>query len=293
MIYLLLHILSSSAFGLTFKWAQSRQRDIVSVGVINYVVAAFLSACCAIGQGQGLLSSAALMVAIFGGFAYIFSYLGLIPAVRDAGVALSMAVVRLGIALVPAVVSMILWGEHLTRIQTIGLLLTGAALPMMNLGGRMPHRPKARASVSVLAWLFLSSGAGGLAARAFQEWGQPPERFAYLSILFGTAALVNGLFLLRVVERRRTDSGTTSVSPSLRDVPYGVVLGAVNLVGNWFLLAALKTVPASVVFPVASSGSVLLTALFALIVWGERRSRVGNIGMALAVLALLLVNWRT
>lgn len=292
--YLALHILSSACFGLIVKWAEWRHRNVVAVGMVNYIVASLISAMAALMSGQTYFSARTPYLALFGGVTYIASYLWLVPAVRDAGVAVAMAVLRLGLALLPAAFAVAFWHERPVPAQIAGLLLTCVALPMASLGGQMPERPVARASWTTLFWLFVSSGGCGLAAKAFQEMGQPSQRCVYLALLFGTAAVINIAAVRWSQWKAGTVTSPTSLTPcvSRADVPFGAVLGGVNVIGNWFLLLALKSVPATIAFPVSSSSSVLLITLFAFVVWHERRSVVGNLGMGLAVVALVLVNLR-
>lgn len=74
------------------------------------------------------------------------------------------------------------------------------------------------------------------------------------------------------------------------DVAISAVLGLSNAGGNSFLLRALDHFTGVVTFPVTAAGGTLLAVLFAACWWKEMPSRVGMVGVALAVLAVVLVN---
>ncbi|MBM4437614.1 MAG: hypothetical protein FJ029_10370 [Actinobacteria bacterium] len=70
----------------------------------------------------------------------------------------------------------------------------------------------------------------------------------------------------------------------------GGVMGAANVAQNLFLLAALRTIPGSLVFPIQSSVSVLLMNAAGYALWHERHGREALVGVVLACTGLVLVN---
>jgi drug/metabolite transporter (DMT)-like permease len=74
-----------------------------------------------------------------------------------------------------------------------------------------------------------------------------------------------------------------------RDVVIGSFLGVANLAMTLFLLQALTVLPAVIVFPTVSCGSLALAVVTARVIWGERppwRAVIG-LGIALAAIGLL------
>src|SRR5260370_28028600 len=100
-----------------------------------------------------------------------------------------------------------------------------------------------------------------------------------MAVLVGTATL--GGALAMVVRRE----------PLRRaDLALGAAVGLPNAAQLEFLLRAMETVPAIIVFPVSSALSLLLNA-FAAILWGcERLDLPTSLGLALALAATVLLN---
>ena len=78
--------------------------------------------------------------------------------------------------------------------------------------------------------------------------------------------------------------------PGWRDYPPGLVLGALNVLINLFLLGALEQLPGAIVFPVSSAGGVLLVTVSSAFLWRERLGRAALSGVAVSIVALILIN---
>ena len=277
-LYLALHVAGSVSFGHVMKWALRRNCSLVAVGAANYVVAASLSLLLAlVGHGAGL-TFRGMAAGILGGLSYVVSYYFYYQSIRLTGVSISTAVIRLSV--LPAVAASIaVWGERPGTHQVAGILLVLAALPLLS---QQPGDKAANLAGPVWGWLlalFATTSGGSLAAKLFQEGGTPLAKPFLLAVWFGTAAVV-ALAALRAQRLR----------PSRHDLPLGLLLGSVNVVGNFALLAALEHLPGAIVFPVASAGGVMLVVVTSAALWGERLSRLALAGVALAVPALALMN---
>ena len=81
------------------------------------------------------------------------------------------------------------------------------------------------------------------------------------------------------------------VRPRGRDALFGVSLGVVNIA---FYYASLRSLdggrPGAVVFPTIAAGTILASAGGAALLWGERYPRTTLAGMALAIMAIILIN---
>ena len=76
---------------------------------------------------------------------------------------------------------------------------------------------------------------------------------------------------------------------SLQEWLVGFVLGSANLLQSEFILRALKELPGFVVFPLTSAGGLVLTTIVATILLGEKLSHKAYVGIALAAIALVLL----
>jgi drug/metabolite transporter (DMT)-like permease len=277
-LFLVVHIFGSVSFGHIMKWSLRRNASLVAVGSVNYVVASIGSFIVALLLVSPSLGTSGYLAALLGGLSYVVSFYFYYQAIRLTGVSISTSVIRL--AVVPAIVaSILLWGEHPVPHQVVGILLILVALPLLS---RQPSDKSANIAGPVWGWLlalFVTTSGGSIAAKLFQETGDPSSKPLLLGFWFGIAALVAILALAR--QRLR---------PTRDDLPLGVLLGAVNVAANTALLAALDHLPAAIVFPAASGGGVMLVAVTSALLWGERLSRPALIGVVIALPALVLVN---
>lgn len=278
-IFLTLHILFTSSFGLIVKYAQQKRGHLLAVGATNYIWAALL------GLGSALFSwtrpsLSTVAIGALGGVAYVVSYLFLIRAMNFTGISIPTAIVRLSV-LVPVLASIFLWREQPNDYQVLGLLLTCLALPLLSFDARTQASNGFKGPLGIILALFFTTGGCFLSTKAFDATGRPEERPVFLAILFTTAALVAVAALrLNGAKVGRFERGA------------GLALGTVNLVGNFFLLLALAHLPGIIVFPVASSLSLVLTTLVAAWAWGERLGRWGVAGLTTAIMAVVFLNLR-
>jgi len=143
--------------------------------------------------------------------------------------------------------------------------------------------PGIKAFVTLLI-LFLSGGAVDITMKTFQEsFGADNSRFLFLLLSFGVAFVIGAVYVLQYGAR-------TGSWPSRETWAWGVLLGVINYGSLEFLLRALDVLPGTVVFPVNNIAIVILGATLGVAVWHERLTRVNAIGLACAVLGLVLLS---
>ena len=69
-----------------------------------------------------------------------------------------------------------------------------------------------------------------------------------------------------------------------------MVLGTVNYTTSAMLILSLDTLPGAVVFPVMAALGLVLTTGFAAWAWREVPGRLGQVGIAVALFAVVLIN---
>jgi multidrug transporter EmrE-like cation transporter len=180
----------------------------------------------------------------------------------------------------------------------------------------------------LLVPLFFVTGLSGVAMKTFQQFGPPRERMSFNATLFAFATLSTLVAMGRSAPPRRTPrpARAASLGPSLsaalrrgsagrlprRLAPAGVspggtvpsprlssplawtgvglVLGAVNAGQLVFLMLALSTAPAMIVFPVSSALCLVASAAASVLFWGEYLRPAGWLGLVLALAATVLLN---
>jgi drug/metabolite transporter (DMT)-like permease len=284
MIYLLLQIIFASAFTLFIKWAQIRKtEDVITIGAINYIVAAIAILPVFLNSNPMPVSSGALWTGGSMGAIYFVAFFFAIYCIEKTGASSATVVGALSI-LLPITFAAIVWKERPDLIQTIGIIL---ALLSLSLIGAQTSRPNESANTTpkwivptMLLIFFLLCGCSRLSQEAFKHVSQPDHRPAFILSAFAIAAIPSLAVLLYF---RRM--------PSRMEFVIGILMGLSNIFQTHFILKSLEYFEGFIVFPVTSAGCIVLTALIAVCFLGETLNKRTYLGIAISVIALFLLNW--
>ena len=287
MLFLGLAVACSISLAALFNLAERRQLDRAALLTVNYAAAAVL----ALGlQGAQPMSGVTLPLITLGigqGILFIAGFWVFLLAIRQAGMGLAAGVMRLSVV-IPVLASWAIWSERPSVMQLIGLVLGGLAFflvarPAKPGQGDAGERVDALRTVVVLGALFLAGGAVDLLNKAFSiGFSDTVPTSTFLVFVFGVAFLM-GVALMLVQGMR------TGQWPRGAVLGWGVLVGIVNYASADFFLRAVDALPAPVVFPANSVAIMLGAALVGWVVWNERISRTNAAGLALAVVALVLL----
>jgi drug/metabolite transporter (DMT)-like permease len=99
-----------------------------------------------------------------------------------------------------------------------------------------------------------------------------------MMVMFLAGALLTGLLLL-----------SRGQSPRPAELRFGAGLGLPNFGSGAFLVLALQQMRGTIAFPAVNAGTLFLLVLAGLLFWRERAGRSGLAGLALTVVALVLI----
>ncbi len=280
MIYLLLNIVFGSLFVLCIKWVQNRQsEDIVTIGMINYVVAALLILPELMLASPETHTAAAWGTGAVMGLSYFVLFFIVVYAVRWIGVSSSTVIGVLAI-LVPILCGIFIWDESPNFYQSMGVALALISLTLIGRSHDSEDLIRYRWMVpAILVAFFVLGGLSRLTQEAFRHWCHADERSVFLFSAFLAAGL--GSVAVLLVRRRRISPGEWWI---------GISLGAVNILQSYFVLMALKVYEGFIVFPVVSAGGLVVITLVATRMLKERLNLKTYVGIAVACLALILLN---
>lgn len=284
MLYLLLQVVFASAFTLFIKWAQVRGReDVISIGAINYIVAAVSVLPIFLLYNPLPVSLGAVGTGGSMGVIYFIAFFFAIYAIKSVG-ASSATVVSVLSILLPIGVAALIWHERPNLWQSGGICL--ALLALLLIGGQTNQSPKS-SDERVRKWViplvlfsfFLLCGFSRLAQDTFKHVSQPEQLPAFLISAFGIAGTAS---IVMLIQRRRR------VLPM--EIVFGVSLGLANILQSHFILKSLESYEGFIVFPVTSAGAILLTTFVATLLLGERLNGRTYVGIAISVVALFLLH---
>jgi len=271
------HICLLVTFAHLMKWSELRGADRAVVVGLNYLVAALGGLVWYLASGAPALLVETLFIGAASGIVYVAGLYLYVALIASSGVCIATSIIRLSVV-APLLAAVLYWREQPTPGQILGAVLVLVALPLLSGPWRGSDKPLGGGALLLLPALLFTSGSAQVLSKAFASLGAPAQLPLYTLILFSTA-MVGAL--LPFVRQRPVLMG--------QHVALGVALGLANLLGNAALLMALQRLPGVVVFPVASSGGLVLAVLSSLVIWGERLQRPAQGGVALAVVALALI----
>ena len=286
MLFLVLNIILLSGFGLFLKHAKTNQQRLNPIGFVNYLTAFCISVWVLSLKQDFTFSKLTLALGVANGVTYAIGFELFTIGIRLSGVVVTVAIVRLSIV-IPILVSILFWQEIPNLWQSIGLLLTFLAIPLLSQREKepidkwTPNRPEISQGLgfAVVITILLVTGISRLTMKAFNEMCPIDEKSFYMTLLFGVCTVA----YLGVCLHQK-------VWPNWWEAFYGVLIGACNVGGSWALLVALDKVSALIAFPMSSSGGVLFTMFIGMVFLRERLSRTSLIGALVATIALIFVN---
>lgn len=196
------------------------------------------------------------------------------------GASIAASVSQLSVV-VPVAASVLVYGETLKGLQLIGVAVAVAALPFLaykKKGDR--NSPMDSSLILLMATTLVVQGLAQLSSKVLVAGGLETERNMFFLAVFTSATLLTAPLAIRVRDQ--------VVFP--RDAGFGVGLGTFNMLTNMSILLALRSVPASLFFPLNGSGGLMLTTFAAMLLFKERISGVNALGVALTLAAVVLIN---
>lgn len=315
MIYLLASIGCSIAVSAVFKANEEKRGDRWALLAVNYAVATACAVAILALDSESTVSWELLVrplavdgsgitgLTLLTGALFIGTYFVLAWATRVAGMGLATGVMRVSVVL-PVLASWLVWHEVPTVGQTAALILgsvaffciadrpaegedrvTGEAAPSGRLDSDVLGRSAAgwiRTS-GVLLLLFVSGGVVDTCIKAFDEWyAAGVSDTLFLTAVYFVATLLGTILVL---VRRIVHGGWPTGAVWAR----GGLLGLLNYSATLFFLRAVRRLEGPFVFPANSIAIVVGAALVGVYAWNERLTRANRVGLALAVVALLLL----
>jgi len=278
MLYLALAVMTSVTVAALLKMSEGAGRNRLAVALVNYCAASVLTFVLWLAGGAIPVSRITVIYGVYAGITWVVSLILMMYAIKLIGVAISSAVIRTGVVL-PVILSVVIWSEKPGKLQVVGIVLAAVAVVLLSLKVVRVEKKFRWHYALIMALVWLSSGAAQLASKLFAEECHEVEREGYLVILFLVASGFTWLWLKG-----------TGWSVKKEDLSYGTAVGIPNALTGFFLVTALELVPGIVVFPVSAAAGVLLTVLLGMTIWREKLGIKGMIGIAVAVLSLILVN---
>lgn len=276
MVYLILAIASSALISILMRIGEKRSRSGMAMLAMNYLM------CCVLGllftgsvqlfprvEGLGLT----LMLGVVSGVLYLAGFVLMQWNISRNGVVLPATFMKLGV-IVPTVISILVFGESPRITQLIGIAATVCAIFLMQ-----GKNETGAGSVLGLVALMLCGGGGDAMSKVFEETAPAALKNQFLLYIFFAALVL--CVLLCILRRQKL---------GLADIIFGLAIGVPNYFSARFLLLALGEIPAMVVYPSFSVGTIMVVVAAGVLIFREKLGKRKLVALGVILAALVLLN---
>ena len=286
MIYLILAILFSSLIFVVMRLFKRFQLDNHQALAWNYATAAGIGIAISAVNGPVTFPSSEpwFPLSVLTGFWFILTYVLMTISSQRSGVTVTSLSSKLSVV-IPTLFGILILKENLGLLPAIGIVLALAALFLV-VGGRKKGEAKAEGTSVLIAllplFIFFGTGIGDVLMKITEGANHsddvtPMVGFIYfVSFLFSLMLL--GYDLIRGTLKWRWKNALG-----------GIVLGGVNFFSTFAVYHAMRVFDNVVLFPVYNIGVVSLTALAGWVLFKEKLTWKNYLGLALAIIAVVLI----
>ena len=285
MIHLILAACSSAALTLVLKWFRDPKGSRWGILLGNYLTCVLIAFLQMPDKGRLFaVSPRTLLMSCVGGFFFVAGLVCMQSSVRMNGATLTAAFSKLGM-LIPLLVSFLFFKEVPTLLQGAGILLAVGAIIVIDLAEKDADAKAGQggAVLWILLLTLLACGCSESMSKIFERLGEPAEATRFFFFLFLTAALLTAALAA-------AEKGRGGQSIRLKELTAGILAGVPNYFSSWFLLQSLQRLPAMLVYPAQSVGTILLVTAAGALLFGEKLTRREWAGFALILAALVLLD---
>lgn len=283
MLYLLLAIVCGATYSVFFKLFACRGVDSLQAIAFNYLTAFALGTAFACVSGDFVVPTgvASWGTAVLLGSTFVGAFVLMARSTALTGVTLTTVASRVSLV-IPVVCSFLLFPEgDAPRWWAVAVILVAMVMMFVPSGEKRRQQRLQRASLLLYplgVWVLFGVNNFGL------KWAQsvliaPQESAAFSAIIFLFAVMFAVVALMVRRDKRGFEWGA---------LVGGVTLGVANFFVTWGMLRGLAEVPASIFFPTYHTTIVALVAVVGTVAFKERLSKVQWLGVAVAVLGIVM-----
>jgi drug/metabolite transporter (DMT)-like permease len=278
MFYVVLAILTITGINVLMRYTTVRSRTVWGVMALNYLTGAIVSVVLYLSGGSPPPGQTTIILAFAAGLLYIGGMSLNMKTMSLRGASITASVVQLSV-LIPIGLSMLLYGEQLRVSQIAGICLAVVSLPLLASRPGIDLRKLDGEAIPYMLATLVVIGFAQFTSKVFISSGLGMERDGFFAVIFTFASLIT----IPIALKHRKEITRS-------DIPLGLGVGAFNILGNMFILEALKTLPGAVVFPLNGSGALVLITVASMVLFKEKVSRLNALGMLVTLVAVVLIN---
>ena len=283
MIYLIFAVIFSSGVFVTMRIFKRFELDNHQALMWNYVFASstgFLM-CDQFDTVPELVGEAWFGLSLLTGFWFIFTYLLMTASTQSSGVTITSLSSKLSVVL-PTLAGVLLFQETLTGQVSIGIVLALVALVLVVGDGNTSANDQ-RTSWLLPVLIFFGTGTGDILMK-LNEQRNTADDMSFMIAFIYLIAMVFGILLVSFDLLRGKSKWQN------KSIVGGIALGGINFFSTYCIFHAMRCFDNVILFPVYNVGVVSLTALIGWLLFKEKLTWKNYLGLAIAILAVVLIS---
>ncbi|MES2134063.1 MAG: EamA family transporter [Bacteroidota bacterium] len=285
MSYLILSILISTLFGISFKVIAVNNIKSFQAIVINYLVAGSLGFFTTTSDVTPftIFEQKWIWLAIGLGIVFVSSLFVIAETTAKSGISVAQVANRMAVV-IPISVAILYYSDALTIYKVLGIILAIMSVYLVS------HKKEEGKIKHQLWWLFplvifICSGIIDSSINYAQRFLLSENDFdAFLSTVFMTAFVFGFIVLLYKLCVQKEEF-------QLKAIPAGAILGTINFGTMYFIVKALNSgiFEPSVLFPINNLSILTLSTIISVLVFKEKLSGKNWLGIGLSLLAIFIL----
>ena len=282
MLYLILAILFSTGVFVAMRLFERFKLDNHQALMWNYVFASgtgFLM-CKQLDTLPQLVAEPWFGLSLVTGFWFIFTYLLMTASTQRSGVTVTSLSSKLSVVL-PTLAGVVLFGEKLNFVASMGIVLALVALVLV-VGGKNESTKTNKTNWLLPILIFFGTGTGDILMK-LTEQRNPANDMSFMIAFIYFIALLFGILIVAydLIRGKSKWQWKSAVG--------GIGLGVINYFSTFCVYQAMRCFDNVVLFPVYNIGVVSLTALTGWLLFKEKLTWKNYLGLAIAVIAVILI----
>jgi drug/metabolite transporter (DMT)-like permease len=284
MIYLFLCIFSSSFILLLFKYIDKKGIDPFQAIVVNYLAASIMGVFLIRQENfsPAEISLDVLLISLIVGTLFILVFFLIARSTKFAGVSTTSVATKMSVV-IPILFSIVRYGEVADARKITGIMIALAAL-FLTVYRKEPGKRDPRGFIFPVL-IFFGTGIVDTTIKYSQAEHIDSIGIARFNTYVFLTSLVIGLAIAAFSYKKQISKFKPAVLLS------GTLLGFANFGSLYFIISALNKsgLDSSVVFPINNIGVVLVSVIFAIILFREKLSILNMAGILTAVAAVIIL----
>ena len=288
MVYLILAILCSTGVFVAMRLFERFKLDNHQALMWNYVFATctgFLM-CKQFDTPAQLVGEQWFYLSLITGFWFIFTYVLMTASTQRSGVTVTSLSSKLSVVL-PTLAGVFLFGEELNiwsttgKLKVLGIVLALVALVLVVVGkGQIDKTHKTNWLLPIL--IFFGTGTGDILMKLTEQRNQGDNMSFMIAFIYAIALLFGILLVAYDLIRGKSKWQWKSALG-------GIGLGIINFFSTYSVYHAMRYFDNVVLFPVYNIGVVSVTALTGWLLFKEKLTWKNYLGLAIAIIAVILI----